>query len=521
MEIYRQLDLASTVRKHSADWNGIFTVGWMTRLAGIELGKITVGGTQAEVDLFRSWSPETMAFCSQDIYEPLFADATTLYPCVELRLGAEAAAIAQDADGVSVDYTSTPHGKQTVRAQYVIAADGVRSPTRRRLGITEDALPSFGNSINVVFEAEMEPLRAGREYGLFWIVNGDTQGAFGFRQRGNLWFYNFEAAEGEDPAIYTPDRCAEIVRAAAGVRDLAVHVISILHWQHDQSVTDRWRAGRVFLAGDAAHRFPPHGGFGMNSGVQDSHNLAWKLIARLRCGAGDRLLDSYEDERKPVAQRNGEQCLLNTKRMAETGWLLKDPRTLAAIETPEGEPLRQKISSAIPKQREQIFSQGQQFGQIYRSNAIIDDGTPVEESTVSAYRPTGHPGARAPHQWLVDRQGKEYSTIDLYDGGFILLAARNGEQWLAAAAEIADPARVRLAAFQIGTPGYGRRPGDAPWEDVVGVSANGALLIRPDGYVGARWTALPDDARRVLEAALAQILDLTLDNTPIKNTAGA
>ncbi|HSZ07538.1 MAG TPA: FAD-dependent monooxygenase [Steroidobacteraceae bacterium] len=515
MEIYRQLELAGIVRKNSADWNGIFTIGWMTRLTGIELGKITVGSTQAELDLFRSWSPEVMAFCSQDIYEPLFAEVIKQYPSVELRLASEASAITQDKDGVLVEHTSYEHGTRRVRAQYVIAADGTRSPTRQRLGITEDALPSFGTSVNVMFEAEMEPYRAGREYGLFWIVNGDTQGAFGWRRRGNLWSYNFEAAEGVDPAIYTHDRCKDIVRAAAGVADLAINVVSILHWQHDQAVTDRWRAGRVFLAGDAAHRFPPHGGFGMNSGVQDCHNLAWKVIARLRWGAGDRLLDSYESERKPVAERNGEQCVLNTKRMAETGWLLKDTRALAAIETPEGEPLRQKISSAVPKQREQLFSQGQQFGQIYSSQAMVDDHTQVEESTVSAYRPTGHPGARAPHFWLIDAAGKELSTIDLYDGGFILFAARDGEAWLLAAAAIADATDAPLKAFHIGSPGYRQGPGDKTWESLVGVGATGALLIRPDGHVGARWATLPDDPRTVLGAALEQILDTRLDRATI------
>lgn len=511
MEIYRQLGLASIVRKNSADWNGVFTVGWMTRLKGIELGKISVGGEQADLDLFHSWSPETMAFCSQDIYEPLFADALKQYPSVELRLGAEASTITQDKDGVSVAYRSVEPGIGTVRAQYVIGADGIRSPTRQRLGIGEDALPSFGNSINVVFEADMESYRAGREYGLFWIVNGDIQGAFGWRKRGNLWFFNFEAAQGEDPAIYTADRCADLVRAAAGVPDLPIKVISILHWQHDQSVTKQWRAGRVFLAGDASHRFPPHGGFGMNSGIQDSQNLVWKLIARLRWKAGVRLLDSYEAERKPVAQRNGDQCVLNTKRMAETGWLLKDGRALAAIETPEGEPLRQKISSAIPKQREQFFSQGQQFGQLYDSSAVVDDGTPLEESTVSTYRPTGHPGARAPHFWLIDAQGKDYSTIDLYDGSFILLAASAGEGWLAAAAEIADRMAVPLHAFQIGSAGHAQRPSGTPWESLVGVSTTGALLIRPDGHVGARWPTLPEDSMGVLGATLAQILDVELD----------
>ena len=419
MEIYRQLGFSDLIRRNSVNYRGAFSVGWMTRLNGIEIGNLTVGATKEEQDLFESWSPEMLAFCSQDIYEPLFAEALKQYPTVELRMACEVNRIEQDNDSVTVGYAGKG-GEGTAHGRYVVAADGVRSPTRKLLGITETGLTPFGDSVNVVFNADLETYRAGREYGLFWIVNAETQGAFGWRQRGNLWSYNFEASAGEDPASYTPDRCAEIIRIAAGVSDVEIRIISILHWKHDQSVTDRWRSGRVFLAGDAAHRFPPHGGFGMNSGVQDSHNLIWKLVARLRWAAGDDLLDTYETERKPVAQRNGEQCLLNTRRMAATGWMQKGSAALAAIETPEGTGLRERIRSAIPAQREQFLSQGQQFGQLYSSAALIDDGTPMEESSVSLYRPTGRPGARAPHIWLEAAIGRR-STIDL-SGGRICFA---------------------------------------------------------------------------------------------------
>ena len=508
MEIYRQLGLATIVRQQGETSGNAFSFGWMTRLNGIELGNLILGATQAERDLFSSWSPETMTLCSQDIYEPLFAEVLKDYPSVELRLNSPATSIAQDESGVTVAYTSGERGPGKVRAQYVIGADGVRSHTRNWLGITEDAIPSFGSSLNVLFEADMEPYRAGREYGLFWIINGDTQGAFGWRRRGNLWSYNFEVAEGEDPSMYTPERCTQVIRAAAGVPDLVVKIVSMLHWQHDQSVTNEWRSGRVFLAGDAAHRFPPHGGFGMNSGVQDSQNLAWKLIACLRWGAGNRLLDSYQVERKPVAQFNGDQCVRNTRRMAETGWLLKDVRGLAAIETPEGEALRQKIIAGIPKQREQLFSQGQQFGRIYQSTAVIDDDTPVEESDISTYRPTGHPGARAPHVWLQGDDGRSFSTIDLYDGGFVLFAASDGDAWLTAASDVAGVLSVPLTAFRLGSPGYVQRPGDTPWETLVGVGHTGAVLVRPDGHVSVRWGALPDNAPGALKAALQQVLNI-------------
>jgi 2-polyprenyl-6-methoxyphenol hydroxylase-like FAD-dependent oxidoreductase len=478
----------------------------MTKLNGIEIGNLTVGATKEEQDVFESWSPEMIAFCSQDIYEPLFAEALKQYPTVELRMACEVNRIEQDNDSVTVGYAGKG-GEGAARGCYVVAADGVRSPTRKLLGITETGLTPFGDSINVVFDANLETYRAGREYGLFWIVNAETQGAFGWRQRGNLWSYNFEASVGEDLASYTPERCTEIIRIAAGVSDVEIRIVSILHWKHDQSVTDRWRSGRVFLAGDAAHRFPPHGGFGMNSGVQDSHNLIWKLVGQLRWGAGDHLLDSYERERKPVAQRNGEQCVLNTRRMAATGWMQKGSAALAAIETPEGTELRERIRSAIPAQREQFLSQGQQFGQLYSSAALIDDGTPIEESSVTLYRPTGRPGARAPHIWLEDANGRR-STIDLSKGGFALLAAHDGEPWLAAAAGAVEATNVPLAAFRIGGLECLQRPVDPRWEDIVGVGPKGAILVRPDGYVGARWRALPDNPQSALNTALEKILDL-------------
>ena len=509
MEIYRELGLSKVILESGVNRNGALTIGWMTSLKGIEIGTISIGATEEERERFHLWSPETMVSCSQDIYEPLLAEAVRQYPSVELRLACEATSIEQNDDWVEIRY-SNEGGQKTARARYLIGTDGVRSPTRQRLAIGESGVEPFGNSINVLFNAELEPYRAGRDYGLFWVLNAKTQGAFAWK-RGNYWSYNFTVPPGEDPASYSPERCIELIRAGIGVPEVSINVVSILHWKLEQAVTDQWRAGRVFLAGDASHRFPPHGGFGMNSGVQDSQNLIWKLVARLRWSAGDKLLDSYEPERKPIAQYNGEQCLLNTRRMAAMGGPQKNLSELAKIETPEGEALREKIRSSVPAQREQILSQGQQFGQIYSSSAMIDDGTPIEESTVSVYRPTGHPGARAPHVWLEEdgRNGRR-STIDFYNGGFILLVARDGDRWLAAADSAAESTDAPLSAFRIGGPGCMQRSGDPRWEEVVGVDPTGALLIRPDGYVAARWRSLPESPVSALKHALQTVLDIQI-----------
>jgi len=142
--------------------------------------------------------------------------------------------------------------------------------------------------------------------------------------------------------------------------EVPIKIHYIWSWPHDQSVTDTWRVGRAFLAGDAAHHFPPHGGFGLNSGVQDVHNLAWKLVAKLRWNAGDQLLDSYEDERLPVAEFNGDQCMRNTRDLAKTGFLAEDKTFLTVIETDteEGDRARKAFAEGVESQREHLASDG-------------------------------------------------------------------------------------------------------------------------------------------------------------------
>lgn len=531
MEIFRQWGLADRIREASrgALPPGARTSGfaWMTRLSGIELGRIDFGGP-ADLELWSTFSPEGPCFCGQDLYEPILFDGIGGLENVRSEFGKRGQFLAQTDESVFVDVLDEATGRRerTVRARYLVAADGVRSPTRHALGVSESGHGAFGNSVNVQFHADLERHRAGRTYGLFWVVNADTQGALGWRRQTNRWSYNFEAATGEDPQSYTQERCRDIIRLAIGDPGAELEITSVLHWKHDQAVTDKWRVGRVFFVGDSAHRFPPHGGFGMNSGVQDSVNLVWKLDLALRGLAGDRLLDTYEAERKPVAEFNGVQCLENTRRMAETGWLVRDPQRLAEIEkdTPEGRALREKISASIPRQREQFYSQGQQFGTIYRSDAVVPDGAEPELSTVSDYRATGFPGARAPHIWLRDASGRELSTIDLFYGGFVIIAGPEGDIWRRAARQIADSEELRIEAHLIGAGGdLTERADQRPLTEVYGIDADGAVLVRPDGHVAFRARRAPQDPVWTLRAAIRRVIGASLganaEATPISLSA--
>jgi putative polyketide hydroxylase len=506
MEIFREWGVVKPIRALTAGMPDEVTIAWKTRLNGIEIGQLAVSETDEMSRVFDEQSPERMSTVGQHMFEPVLARAVGDLGNVAIRLGCEVVDLAGGDTSVTVTYADAAGVRRTVVAQYVIAADGIRSVARRILGIGEHGDVSLGTAINVQFDATLEKFLGGQFIPIIWIINADTQGAF-IRDSPTRWRYNFEIPPGTDPGTVTRDGCKKEVALAIG-EDVPIQIHNVWSWSHDLAVTDRWRDGRIFLAGDAAHHFPPHGGFGLNSGVQDAQNLAWKLVAKLRWNAGDGLLDSYEDERLPVAEFNGEQMMHNTRQMEKTGFLSQDKSLMSVIETDEGDQVRQAIAAGIPAQREQLASHGQQFGYQYTSDAVVPDGTEIVPSSVADYRPTARPGARAPHSW-VKFHGDRISTIDVYDGGFILLTGPDNAGWVRAAdqlrAELAAPVRV----FGLGSDLLAVDESLNALLHRYGLGPSGAVLIRPDGFVCFRSAARPGDEHEALDSALHQILDLT------------
>jgi len=505
MEIFRQWGVVKPIRELTAGMPDDVTIAWMTRLNGIEIGQISVGDSDEASSVFDAQSPERMSAVGQHMFEPLLAKAADELDNVTISLGSEVTDLAVGNESITATYTDAAGGTHSVVAQYVVAADGIRSVVRRTLGIGEHGQESLGTAINVQFDANLDAYLGGRPIPIIWIINGDTQGAF-IRDGFTRWRYNFEIAPGSDPETVTRERCEREVTQAIG-DDTPIEIHHVWSWTHDQAVTDRWRHGRAFLAGDSAHHFPPHGGFGLNSGVQDAQNLAWKLVAKLRWNAGDRLLDSYEAERLPVAEFNGEQCMRNTREMEKTGFLMQDKDFLAIIETDEGVQARAAIAEGINAQRDLVASHGQQFGFQYDSSAVVPDGTEIIESSVAEYRPSARPGARAPHSW-VSSQGDGISTIDVYDGGFVLFTGPDNSAWVSAADRLRGELGVPLKVWGLGTD---LNPVDetvAQLLDRYGLEPAGALLIRPDGIVGFRSASRADDEHSALKSALSSILDL-------------
>jgi putative polyketide hydroxylase len=258
-----------------------------------------------------------------------------------------------------------------------------------------------------------------------------------------------------------------------GIPDLAVTIRSVLPWVIGQEVAEQFRIGRVFLAGDAAHVIPQTGGEGMNVGIHDVHNLAWKLAAVLSGWAGPSLLDSYEAERLPAARFVGERALLN---------------------------------AAQPGRPESFSNEGQVLGIAYQSAAVVPDGTasPEVADPVADYIPTARPGHRAPHVWL-ERAGKRMSSLDLFDTTFVLLAGPANRGWCRAAQALAGDLGVPLRAHVVGEGGDLDDPARA-WAQAYDVEPDGAVLVRPDGYVAWRNRSGSRGAEESFNVGLRRVL---------------
>jgi len=480
-------------------------VVWMTRLAGEELGRLPY---ERQGDDCLADTPTPLLNLSQHRFEPVLLERLRADPLAEIHYGHQCHAVTADDGGVTTDVEDLASGaRHQVRSRFVIAADGAGSRIRNSLGIEmlgPDRLQSF---IMIHFEADLRALVAARPAILYWTVDPECAGAFVAHDIDHTWvFMHPYDPDTEPPATFTERTCATIVRRAIG-RDVSFTVRDVSPWTMTAQVAERYRAGRVFLAGDAAHRFPPSGGLGMNTGIQDVHNLAWKLRLVLAGEASERLLDTYETERRPVAQENAEQSMQNAFRMLEVFDALGVPMDLGAdraaaharmqatLAAPGG---RARVAAAIENQRDHFDTRGLQLGFEYADGALLADDSPAprSENRGRDYVPSSRPGAHLPHGW-VERGGARVSTLDLvpYDG-FTLIVGPDAATWATAGATHAG-VRTVVAGRDFTDPG-------GHWAALAEIGRDGALLVRPDQHVA--WRAGTSSERDGLSGALARIL---------------
>jgi putative polyketide hydroxylase len=451
-------------------------------------------------------SPVQGGLCSQDLLDEILL-AAARERGAEIRFGTEVTAVEQDAEGVTATLAERKGGRlstaagSTVRADYLVVADGSGGALREALGVPVSGPGAIGPPIvNVLFRADLREVTQGHEFFLAILENVESDEmkprllmSVDGRERWIL-HVSYDPAGGETVEDFTPERCRELVTRAVGA-DLPVEILSVLPWRVAARLADRFREGRAFLAGDAAHVVPPTGGFGMNTGIADTHNLAWKLALTLRGQAGPALLDSYDAERRPVARFTMEQALLRLERPD----LHFDPSRTAE---------REQLGIA----NDAVVHLGARYDSsaISRSKEPEPDAGPAPSLFDLERNLDGAPGSRAPHAWL-ELEGRRVSTLDLAGPGFALLAGAAAEDWCAAARAAAARMDVDLRAFRIAGNAGDAGDGDAvdsegAWCRAAGVGDHGALLVRPDGIVAWRARGAEVEGGAVLEGILRGVV---------------
>ncbi|WP_236576662.1 FAD-dependent oxidoreductase [Streptomyces sp. HF10] len=429
-------------------------------------------------------SPTRPYWCGQDRLEPILRDEAVRRGA-RIDFNTRMETFAQDADGVTATIVDQDTGaRSAVRARYLIAADGVRSPVRESLGIPRTGHGAIGYAMSVLFEADLKETVKGRRFVICYLPNPAEPGVLQLPEAPAVlqlfdeerWIFGFFYDPRETAAEeFTGERCAQIIRTALGIPDLGIEVRMARPWEMSHNSARSYRRDRVFLAGDAAHVHPPAGAFGANGGIQDAHNLSWKLAAVLRETAGDALLDTYEQERLPIGAAVAEQAWLRHT------WRLNDSDELRRA-------LRESTLVAT--------------GYRYTSDAIAGPAHP--EPIPTEHDLTGKPGYRVPHLWL-EHAGTRVSTVDLSADGFVLLTGPAGIEWQMAADKAAQDAGIPVRCHTVGAKGQLIDP-DGAFLSTTGLTESGALLVRPDGFVAWRAESAPKDASGALRAVLDRIL---------------
>lgn len=485
MELYRAVDLEDEIRAEERRAPGGIThrsgILRAESLAGRELGWFDVPYAHGVNETSGAVSPTGWVACPQDRLEPILRRRAEAAGAT-LRFGVELAGFEQDPDGVTaVLRDRTGDRQETVRTDWLVAADGNGSPARARLGIATSGIGTLVHNVAILFRADLTAVLRGRSFMHCQVLNPQVQGVLGTDGERTQLDVRYRPEAGERPEDFTEPRCVELVRAAVGVADLEVEILATLPWELGARTADRVRAGRAFLAGDAAHVMPPTGGFGANTGVQDAWDLAWKLGHVVRGLAGDALLDTYQAERLPVGRFTVDQAVA---------------RSLARFGNP----------AAAVQATEIVDDLIVMMGYRYRSGAVVtgsgdEDGDGHEDPRY----PTGRPGTRAPHL-PVAVGGRRRSSLDLVGRDVTLLTGPGGGDWMAAAAAVAVALDVPLATRRFGQDVTDL---DGSWPRAYGVEPDGAVLVRPDGFIAWRATGARPDPELVLGQVVRQVLGRT------------
>lgn len=449
-------------------------------LADVVAGDVVV--MEEGTNHFTNVGPVEPVWCGQDRVEPIMLRAAR-------RLGArvdfntEMLSFEADPDGVTARIQDRGTGEETrVRARYLIGADGAGGKIRTTLGIDRRGNGTVGHVLNVLFKADLDAVLGGRRFLILYLSNPDAPGML-FKLDDERWIFGlFCGPEEIEEGRVSHAECVELIRKATGEPQLSVDVHMTMGWWMAHEIVDSYRSDRVFLTGDACHVLPPTGGFGANAGIQDANNLAWKLAGVLHGWADEELLATYEAERRPVGLATADQAWMRHTQWSDPGAAGRhDQRDQTVVTTA----YRYSSDAVVGAEHDEVFGR----------DLTID----------------GRPGMRVPHLW-VTADGDRVSTVDLAGPHFVLLTAADGAAWAAAGATVAKRLGVPLMVHRI-APDGDLVAARGALASACGIEESGAVLVRPDGFVGWRSPDRPMDPAAALHEAVAQIVGRRITST--------
>jgi 2,4-dichlorophenol 6-monooxygenase len=523
MEVLRSLGIEDEVTARATPWDRMGETKFATSLAGEEIARLSSFGTgdDRRGDYLRA-SPSGMADIPQPLLEPIIVNAAAQRGA-SIEFNTEYRSSTQDDDGVTVTLEHRPTGHvYEHRTRYLVGADGARSRVASDAGLAIEGVMARAGTVYAQFRGDLSRYAAHRPAILTWIVNQDAavgEIGFGLLRAVRPWDHwiagwGFDVSQGE------PDLSVETarkrIRAYVGDPAFEPEILSVGPWYVNEAYSPELSSGRVFCGGDAVHRHPPSNGLGSNTSIQDAFNLAWKLAYVIRGDASPALLDSYTQERAPVARQIVERANQSRREFADLKRVLGAEQpgvggvSKLAAPTPEGAVARAELRTAIDVKNYEFNAHGVELNQRYESVAVLADDTAPEEwrrdSELYAQHTT-RPGAKLPHAWLVNGTGHRVSTLDLVGDGYLtLLTGLTGTEWTDAVSTIAHP---RLRATVIGE--ADTQDLYFEWQRAREIDEDGALLVRPDGVIAWRsHHAAPGAAVETLTAALEQLLGVQL-----------
>ncbi len=498
MEHHRRLGIAQQVRDLSLPIERPTDVSYYTRLTGWELGRLHL---PSEADKRRAVAtsattdqiPEPLLRANQMYVEAFLLEHARTRPNITIRFGFPVTGFQEDNEGVTLQCEAASGEKETWRAQYLAGCDGGRSFVRRSLALRYNGFakldsPHYGGRMNATYLRAPTLYRdhlAHRPGWNYWIVNPELRYVLiTLNDPEDFLVFSKGSDEGITPS---DDEMAALIQRGIGA-DLPIKILG--HWPWTAGVAlvaERFIAGRVALAGDAAHLFTPTGGFGMNTGMDDASNLAWKLVALVQGWGGAGLLKSYEIERRPIAERNTVAARELNKHLIA----MPAPPEMEH-DTPAGTAARREVSAHLMTMGEEFASIGVQLGARYDGSPVIaPDGAPPSDDYVQ-YVPSGVPGGRAPHVWLNGGRGYGDSLFDRLGAGFTLLRLGGTR---------ADTSSIETAAAKRKVP---LTVLDVPLAEARELYGRDLALIRPDQYLAWSGNAAPSDPGRLMAQLIGE-----------------